>query len=175
MIRGGARQRSLTSFAGGAFVREGAMLNADSTANGRARRRELGLLAAISVAVALVLHGEMFRVPFGTGFGDYQFFHHNWEFGRVAWSRFGELPLLNPYYCGGIPDFGDPQSQIHHPLFFLSFLIGTTLALKIFVLLHAAAGFFGMYLYARRIAAIGVGGSALAALAWTGSGFFAWH
>lgn len=132
-------------------------------------------LAIAALLLTLLAWEEMFVDPMATGFGDYQFFHHNWEFGRVAWSRFGEIPLYNPYYCGGIPDFGDPQSQVHHPLFFLSFVVGTTLGLKLFVFAHALAGLSGMYAYARRVMGLALPGAALAAAGWTFSGFFAWH
>ncbi|MCA9594395.1 MAG: hypothetical protein KC776_13820 [Myxococcales bacterium] len=130
---------------------------------------------AAPFAIALLLFQEMFVHWSNTGFGDYQYFHHAWELGRVAWSRYGELPLYNPFQCGGIPEWGDAQTQTFHPLFFVSFLTGTTFALKLFVLTHAAAGISGMYLYARRALSLPPIPSAVSAIAWAGSGFFAWH
>lgn len=127
------------------------------------------------LAVTLLAFGEILVNPAGTGFGDYQFFHHTWELGRVAIGRYRELPLWNPYQCGGIPEWGDPQSQLFHPLFFLSFLLGTTLALKLFILAHAAAGFAGMYRFCRTEEALERAPSALSSVVFASSGFFAWH
>ena len=90
-------------------------------------------------------------------------------------SPFGELPLWNPYHCGGIPQLGNPQSQVFHPLFFLALLLGSTLALKLFLLVHAALGLSGMYVLARKDEGLGRLASVLAAVGWAGSGFFAWH
>ncbi len=137
----------------------------------------LRLLAQGAAALGLLLglFSELFERPFATGFGDYQFFHHSWELGQVALSRYGELPLWNPYQCGGIPEWGDPQSQLFHPIYFLTFVFGSTLALKLFILLHAAAGLAGMYRFARSEEGLGPAAAALAALVFTGSGFFAWH
>jgi len=151
--------------------------NAPSTDRRAPRSRFVSgaLLGSASLAVALFLYQELFVRPAATGYGDYQFFHFNWEFARVALSRHGELPLWDPYCCGGLPDFVDPQSQVFHPLFFLSFLLGSTLALKTFIVAHAAAGIAGMYLFARREGACSAPAAALAALGWAGSGFFAYH
>lgn len=151
------------------------MADAEPSPDARAARLRRAALVAASLAVAALLFAELFESPAATGFGDYQFFHHSWELGRVALGRHGELPLWNPYQCGGIPEWGDPQSQLFHPLFLLTFVLGSTLALKLFLVLHAALGLAGMYVYARSEEGLGPAAASLAALAWAGSGFFAWH
>lgn len=142
----------------------------------RSRVRLVRTAAWILAACGLVLLGwsELFAHPQGTGFGDYQFFHHSWEAARVSWLVEGSPPLWNPFQCGGIPDWADPQAQFFHPLFFLSGVIGTTLALKTFLLLHALAGLLGMYALARNHGLSRLS-SAFAASTWATSGFFAWH
>ncbi|MBX3130088.1 MAG: hypothetical protein KF718_25450 [Polyangiaceae bacterium] len=131
------------------------------------------LVCAATVFVA-ACWSELWQVPAGTGFGDYQAFHHSWEAALVTLQDFGELPLWNPFQCGGIPDWADPQAQFFHPLFALSFLIGTTLALKVFLLLHALVGVLGQFWLARELGLRRVG-AAFAAVSWAGSGYFAWH
>jgi hypothetical protein len=116
-----------------------------------------------------------FRSLDATGLWDWHYFHHMWEAGVVALSRFGEWPLWDPFHCGGVTIFGNPQNQLLAPLYFLSFLIGPTLATKLWVVLHAAAGFSGMILFARREGRLEWPGALLAAVAWGASGFFAWH
>ncbi|MBK7583486.1 MAG: hypothetical protein IPI67_25255 [Myxococcales bacterium] len=140
----------------------------------RAWLPRLGVLG-LFLGVVAVAFQELFARPANTGFGDYQFFHHSWELGRVALSRHAELPLWNPFQCGGIPEWGDPQSQLFHPLFFLTFLVGSTLALKTFIVAHALSGLLAMYAFARSEEKLGRAPAALAAIAWATSGFFAWH
>ncbi len=110
-----------------------------------------------------------------TGFGDWRVFHHQWEAARVALLRYGEFPLWDPWHCGGVFLFGDPQAQIYSPLYIALLPFGTTVGLKLFVILHAAAGFAGAYLLARREFRLERIPASLSALVWAGSGFFAWH
>jgi len=130
---------------------------------------------AISLVAAIVTWGPAFISPLATGFGDWQYFHHMWEAGYVAITRYGEWPLWDPYHCGGITVFANPQSQHLSPLYWLSLPLGPTLASKAFVVLHAAAGFAAMYWLARVDFGISAAGAALASIAWASSGFFASH
>ena len=70
------------------------------------RRVALG----VSLALALGQWGSAFRTGLRTGFGDWQMVHHNWEAAWVTVTRHGEMPLWDPYHCGGIPLFGNPES-----------------------------------------------------------------
>jgi hypothetical protein len=153
----------------------GTAAEAPEPAPRRARVRAWAALTGAALLVSLVLYQEIFRLPYAIGPGDYYQFHHIWEFGVQALLRHHELPLWNPHACGGYPDVGDAQTQVHHPLFYLALVLGSTLGLKLFLVLHAAAGFAGMYLFARREEELGVPSAALAAVVWTSSGFFAWH
>ena len=146
-------------------------------AAGRPRSRAVRatLLVAACFACAAVLYQEVLHDARATGYGDYQYFHHIWEAAWISVVRYHEWPLWNPFHCGGITQWGDPQTQVFHPLFLLSFLTGTTVALKIFLLTHAAAGLLGAYLLARREEQLSSWSSALVAVAWAGSGYFAFH
>ena len=68
-------------------------------------------IALGSLAAACALWSPAFFQLQATGFGDWQFFHHMWEAGYVALTRYGEWPLWDPYHCGGITIFGNPQSH----------------------------------------------------------------
>lgn len=140
----------------------------------RARARFAGQLG-LALGVALAYWSPAFFDPHATGFGDWQMVHHAWEAGRVAIQRHGEWPTWNPFHCGGHSMLGNPESQHFTPFFLLSLAIGTTLALKIFLVVHAALGLFGAYRYARRVQGLSPRASGLAAFAWSSSGFFAWH
>jgi len=138
------------------------------------RRRRL-FLAVASLLAALAYWSPALWNWTRTGYGDWQQFHHQWEAARVAVLRYGEFPLWNPWHCGGVFLFGDPQAQVYSPLFWLLLPLGTTVGSKLFLILHSAAGFAGMYVLARRQLRVSVLAAAMASLVWAGSGFFAWH
>ncbi len=73
------------------------------------------------------------------------------EAARVAMVRYHELPLWNPYQCGGVPLWDNPQGMGAAPLFWpmVALLGNTTLALDLWYVLHAAGGFVSMYILAR--------------------------
>lgn len=132
-------------------------------------------LVASSTLVTLFLYEEVLHDVQATGWGDYQEYHHLWESAWIAMTRYGEWPLWNPFQCGGITQYGNPQTQVFHPLFYLSLLLRPTVALKVFLLVHATAGVAGAYLVARSVMRQSIPASALVAVGWAGSGYFAWH
>lgn len=137
------------------------------------RRRAWFVLAAIAAAMAFWY--PALRHWSKTGFGDWQQFLHQWEAARIAMLRYGEVPLWNPYHCGGTILFGDPQAQGFSPLFFLFMPFGSAAGLKLFMIAHSAAGFGGMYVFARKHVNLDALSAAGASFLWAGSGFFAWH
>jgi hypothetical protein len=64
-------------------------------------------------------------------------------------ARFHQLPLWNPYKCGGIPMLANPQSRIVTPFFALSLLFGPFVGLNLEIPLHLAIGWSGGYVLAR--------------------------
>lgn len=111
-----------------------------------------------------------------TGYGDWRWFHHMWEAGRVGYQRWHEIPLFNPYHCGGAPLWGNPQAQVYSPTYLMTALpFGTTLGHKLYVVLHCALGWAGMYVMSRRAWRLSALPAFFAATVWTCSGFFASH
>ncbi len=139
------------------------------------RRSRIATLLVASLLGGLVLVSEAFEHPAATGFGDYGVFHLMWEAARTTVLVHGELPLWNPYICGGMPEWGYGNSQVFHPLFLVALAFGSTLGLKLFLWIHAAAGLAGAYLLARREIRLRVGPSAFTASLFGGTSFFAWH
>jgi hypothetical protein len=86
-------------------------------------------------------------------------------------SHFHQLPLWNPYECGGIPLFGDPQSRILMPFFPLSLVAGPVVGLHLEVLLHLAIAWAGGYVLAR-VLGIGRMGAVAAACTFSSSSWF---
>jgi hypothetical protein len=117
----------------------------------------------------------LFVPPEGTGAYDWLVIHHNWEAARISISRYGEWPAWNPFFCGGITISGNPEDQTLSPFFWLSFLTGTTLAIKVMLVVHAGLGAWGMRELCVREYGTSQSAAWLAAIVWTFSGFFAFH
>jgi len=129
-----------------------------------------------SLAVAFAAHALAFYPdPEATGFGDWQQIHHNWEVALAAWRQHGEWALWNPHHCGGITHLGNPEAQHFSPFFLLAFPFGTTIALKLTIVLHTWAGLVGGYLLGRRAFGLTRAAACVAAGAFVLNGFFAWR
>lgn len=137
--------------------------------------RGLGVFFIATIAMGILWY-PAFKDPRASGWGDWQWFHHMWEAGRIAYVRWGEVPLWNPHHCGGVPLWGNPQAQVYSPTYLVFALpLGTTLGHKCFLLFHAIVGFASMYLFARREIWLTRPASLFASVVWCASGFFAWH
>ena len=129
----------------------------------------------LALAWALFYWWPAFVRPFSIGGDDWPYFQHMWEVGWIAALRFREIALWDPFQCGGVPMFGDPQAQIYGPWFLLSFALGTTLALKLGLVLHVVVSLLTTYRYAADHHGLSRPASMLAAVVFSSSGFFAWH
>ncbi len=136
---------------------------------------ERWLVPLLAATVACICWFPAFDPPEATGWGDWQMIHHNWEAAYAALSRYGEWPLWDPYHCGGITSFGNPESQYYSPFFFLSFVFDPTIAVKLTVVAHAFLGVLGAWWLARRRFGVGPAGALVASVGWVSSGYFAWQ
>lgn len=111
----------------------------------------------------------------GTATDDGRYFGMVWEAARVALTDFHQLPSWNPYHCGGVVLYQDPQAPFPGPLFLLTFFwLPAIAALKVWEIVHLIAAAFG----ARRLAAdmgANVPEQVLAAAVMTACGSMAWH
>jgi hypothetical protein len=75
---------------------------------------------------------------------DWRYFAGVWEAARVALQDFREFPSWNPFHCGGIVLFQDPQAPFPGPLFLLLYAwVPAVVAMKLWVYLHLLAGALG--------------------------------
>ncbi|MCK6502813.1 hypothetical protein L6R53_05345 [Myxococcota bacterium] len=74
-----------------------------------------------------------------------------WGFARWALVDRGELPLWNPYMCGGTAGLAHPESPVGNPLFPVLLVTGTVRGLKLLTWAHAALAGFGAWLLGRRL------------------------
>lgn len=63
--------------------------------------------------------------------------------------RFGQLPLWDPWYCGGLHALGEPQSRAFAPPFLLSLIFGPERAEPLVVFLFTVLGMEGTYRWLR--------------------------
>jgi hypothetical protein len=90
---------------------------------------------------------------------------------RAAFRRLAEsgLPVWNPWLHGGQPILSNPSYAAFYPPSWLVLVVQPAYALSLLVVFHAAVGFAGAWILARRLGA-GRGAAALAAVGYTGSG-----
>jgi hypothetical protein len=77
--------------------------------------------------MVMVPLSAFFTAPRNGGFTpDWQFFEFFDEVARKTIADFHQLPIWNPYYCGGITMIGNPQTTFLTPTFLLILHFGTT-------------------------------------------------
>lgn len=68
---------------------------------------------------------------------------------RRSVMNFGQLPLWNPDFCGGMPALGTPQARFASPTFLLTLLFGTTRAEPLTLFAMVTLALFGAHRLAR--------------------------
>ena len=115
------------------------------------RGKSEGWIVALACAlVALAFTLPACRNVDHWGIGDWDAFLSYNAVPREAMLHYGQFPLWNPYYCGGMPLLAMPESGFLSPSFLLVLLFGVVRGLKITIWLHVALGLGGMYALARR-------------------------
>jgi hypothetical protein len=116
-------------------------------------RRRIGEpMAAVAGALAFALLGaSRLRGHFGDiiGFGDWDSWYElQWAAYRSV-HDFHQLPLWNPWRCGGMPLLGNPESHIATPWFLLTLISGPFAGLKLELPILMAVGWLGGYVLGR--------------------------
>ena len=111
-------------------------------------RRVLGVFG-LGFLLSIFAWWPMIAAYPATQGGDGPPYHKTLEAARVSLVRYRELPLWNPYECGGLPLWDNPQGAASAPLIFPMFLLGTTATMYLWYLLHSAMGFASMWFLAR--------------------------
>jgi hypothetical protein len=107
--------------------------------------------------------------------GDGPFFHKMLEVVRVSVLRYHELPLWNPFECGGVPLWDNPQGIAAAPIAWLTFLFGTTRAIELWYIVHSAIGFYCMWLLCRSELKLSRAACLIAAASWAFAGVHNQH
>jgi hypothetical protein len=75
---------------------------------------------------------------------DWRSFAGAWEAARIALRDFHQWPSWNPYHCGGVPLYQDPQTPVPGVMFLLTFAwLPTPVAMKLWLYVHLLVGALG--------------------------------
>ena len=85
-----------------------------------------------------------------------------WEAARVSLFDFAQFPSWNPYHCGGVVHWLDPQVPFPGPLFLALAWLPSAAGIKLWILVHLVAGALGVRALSRDAGA-GAGGQVLCA------------
>ena len=133
--------------------------------------RRIAGLALLSLVVSTFAWWPMLAAyPLAQG-GDGPFYHKMIEAARFSVLHFHELPLWNPYECGGVPLWDNPQGVAGAPLVWPALFLGTTRTIEIWYIVHSAIGFTCMWLLARSEFRLSRGAAFVAATTWAFCGF----
>ena len=81
---------------------------------------------------------------------DWRYFQSAIEVGRRSLAWYHQMPLWNPYACGGEVLLANPQSEVATPTFLLSLAFGTALGVKLALWLYLFCAYDGTYRLARK-------------------------
>jgi hypothetical protein len=102
-------------------------------------------LAGYSLLAAAALHHILRQAGSGNEFRDAQY-HQLYENVAVhSLLEYAQVPLWNPYYCGGMYALGAPQTRYASPTFLLSLLFGADRAQFAIAYLMLVIGMEGFY------------------------------
>jgi hypothetical protein len=121
----------------------------------------------------------VFTLPFlmkwnWIGVGDWELFVTMAAVPAKTILHYSQFPFWNPYIGGGNILFTHPEVGIISPFFLLILIFGAIAGLKIQILFSYFLGFWGSYLFARRLH-LSTYASYLVAFVYWGSSYFALH
>jgi hypothetical protein len=129
----------------------------------------LFLALAVAAVAAVWRYPTLFAQPY-----DWRYFESWIEVGRRSVVWFHQVPLWNPYGCGGEVLLANPQSMVASPLFVLPLLFGTAVGIKLALVVYFFCAFHGMYRLARDFG-LEIAGALLASVLFGAGGWLALH
>lgn len=135
--------------------------------------RAIGVRWAVWLALAAWFVWPLLVNPYQLGSAhDATYFLHHATAAYRSWTQYGQLPVWNPWFCGGIPALGNLQESSISPSMLLPALFGLMPGLQLALVVWFAVGLEGAWLYARKWGATRAS-AVVAALAFAFSGRFA--
>ncbi len=112
--------------------------------------QEIGVVLVGCVLIAGAFTSPIFNNLENLGIEDWDehLFYHAVPHRTVV--EYKQIPLWNPYYCGGSVMLANPQSRLLSPSFLLLLLFGPIVGIKMEIFLHLVIGMLGCYFLARQ-------------------------
>lgn len=139
----------------------------------RTRRAWLPLLLAPVLAGAFLAQ-PLWNLDRTGSTDDWRWFTFHWSVSRHTVVEHRQLPVWNPYHCGGNVHLANPQTQYLSPLAWPALPLGVNLGLKLFILVHLMLGFASCWWLARDLG-LRPWPAALPAALFSGGGYFFMH
>ncbi len=115
-------------------------------------RQATWLVAAVVLSVGIVLAIGGFWFSFEAwGISDWDYYFSLHETIRRTVVDYHQLPLWNPYTCGGTAALADPEFSLFTPTFVLELLFGIPRGLRAAIYLATIAGGLGVLALSKRI------------------------
>ncbi len=111
----------------------------------------MGLAALACSGLTLAFLWPIVQAWGNWGIEDWDYWAAHHEAARRTLVDYHQLPLWNPWCCGGTDLAAHPGSRVFAITSPLVFLLGAVGGLKLEMLLHAAAGMLGLYAAGRQI------------------------
>jgi len=138
-------------------------------------RRETSLVILAALAFGAVFtYPLLLHLGVLTGFWDWDFALELTVAARRSIVEYHQLPLWNPWMCGGAPLLGNPQARILNPFFPLVLTFGPAAGTHLAVWLHLAMAWAGGYVLGRVLRMSPLGAVACAS-AFAASSWFPLH
>lgn len=134
-------------------------------------------IASYAARACVVLLGVLFLAALWTRpltFHDWVIFRFLWNAIQVTVVEYGELASWNPWHCGGVSLWANPESQVAAPLAWPALLLGTDHGLRFYAAAHVVAGLAGAWWLGATLGLRSVG-RAFTTIVYCGSGFFVLH
>lgn len=116
---------------------------------GRLSERTAVRIAIFSVLALVVVWPMLAHAAAFNEFRDAEVLSIHEQAAVASIRDYGQLPLWNPWYCGGIYGLGEAQSRFAAPPFLLSLLFGVERAQPLVVWLFAVLGMEGTFRWLR--------------------------
>ena len=111
-----------------------------------------GVTTALALLLAAIATASIWRHPASLASSyDWRYFQTTLEAARRSFVWFAQVPLYNPWMCGGEPQLANPQSLAGSPAMLFIVLFGVALGQKLMLLAFVSAGIDGSYRLARSL------------------------
>ncbi len=133
------------------------------------KKWEIGLVITLSVLISYVFYFPIINSGDNLGIADWDQNLAWTESTRVTLLEYHQFPVWNPYKCGGVVQFGNPQVAVISIQTVFALIFGTLKGIKLSIFFHGTLGLIGFYLLAKQYKLSKLG-SLLAAIIFSFSG-----